>query len=71
MRILVTAASLPEREWGKQGKQMLKQVKAMTPERTNRLFLGWTDGEYSGNSFLRWVMDSLHRLKPLQKNTSP
>lgn len=36
MRVLVTAASLPEREGGK---QVLKQVKAMTPERTDRLFL--------------------------------
>ncbi len=67
MCVLVTAVSLPEREGG----QVLKQVKAMIPERTNRLFLVWADGGYSGNSFLRWVMDSLHSLKPLQKNTIP
>ena len=65
MRVLVTAASLPEREGGK---QILKQVKAMTPERTDglrptfghRLFLVWADGGYSGNPFLMWVMDVLH-----------
>ena len=57
MRVLVTAASLPEREGGK---QVLKQVKAMTPERTDRLFLVWADGGYSGNPFLIWVMDILH-----------
>ena len=48
---------LPEREGGK---QVLKQVKAMTPERTDRLFLVWADGGYSGNPFLIWVMDILH-----------
>ena len=57
MRVLVTAASLPEREGGK---KVLKQVKAMIPERTNRLFLVWADGGYSGNPFLMWVMDILH-----------
>ena len=57
MRVLVTAASLPEREGGK---KVLKQVKAMIPERTNRLFLVWADGGYSGNPFLMWVMDVLH-----------
>ncbi len=35
MRVFVSAASVPEREGGK---QVLKQVKAMTPERTDRLF---------------------------------
>ena len=39
---------------------MLTQVKAMTPERTNRLFLVWADSGYSGNPFLIWVMDILH-----------
>ena len=57
MRVLVTAASLPEREGAK---KVLKQVKAMIPERTNRLFLVWADGGYSGNPFLVWVMDILH-----------
>ena len=57
MRVLVTAANVPEREGGKKG---WNQVKAMTPERTNRLFLVWADGGYSGNPFLMWVMDVLH-----------
>jgi len=55
--LLVTAANVPEGEGGKKG---LNQVKAMTPERTNRLFLVWADGRYSGNPFLIWVMDILH-----------
>ena len=57
MRVLVTGANLPEREGGK---RVLKQVKVMTPERTDglrptfghRLFLVWADGGYSGNPFL-------------------
>ena len=57
MCVLVTAANVPEREDGKKG---LNQVKAMTPERTNRLFLVWAEGGYSGNPFLIWVMDILH-----------
>ena len=57
MRVLVTAANVPERKGGKKG---LNQVKAMTPERTNRLFLVWAEGGYSGNPFLIWVMDILH-----------
>ena len=57
MRVLVTAASLPEREGAK---KVLKQVKAMSPERTNRLFLVWADGGYSGKPLLMWVMDVLH-----------
>jgi len=57
MRVLVTAASLPEREGAK---KVLKKVKAMSPERTNRLFLVWADGGYSGKPFLMWVMDALH-----------
>ena len=47
--LLVTAANVPEREGGKKG---WNQVKAMTPERTNRLFLMWAEGGYSGNPFL-------------------
>lgn len=57
LRVLVTGANLPDREGGK---RVLKQVKAMTPERTQRLFLVWADGGYSGNPFLVWVMDVLH-----------
>ena len=44
MRVLVTAAGLPEREGAK---KVLKQVKAMIPERTNQLFLVWADCVYS------------------------
>ena len=57
MCVLVTAANVPEREDGKKG---LNQVKAMTPERTNRLFVVWAEGGYSENPFLIWVMDILH-----------
>ena len=57
MCVLVTAANVPEREGGKKG---LNQVNAMTPEQTNRLFLVWAEGGYSGNLFLIWVMDILH-----------
>ena len=41
-------------------KKRLNQVNAMTPERTNRLFVVWAEGGYSGNPFLIWVMDILH-----------
>ena len=53
LRVLVTGANLPERQ------QVLRQVKAMTPERTKQLFLVWADGGYSGDPFLIWVMDVL------------
>ena len=32
----------------------------MSPSRTQRLFLVWADGGYSGAPFLHWVMDVLH-----------
>lgn len=56
LRVLVTAASVPEREGGK---EVLKQVYQMG-QSVSRLFLIWVDGGYSGNPFLQWVMDTLH-----------
>jgi transposase len=57
MRVFVSAASMPEREGGK---QVLQQVHQMSPERQSRLFVVWADSGYSGNPFLVWVMDTLH-----------
>ena len=48
LRVLVTAASVPEREGGK---QVLKQVKQMGA-RVFRLHTVWVDGGYNGNPFL-------------------
>lgn len=48
LRVLVTAASLPEREGGK---QVLKQVKQMG-KGVSRLHTIWTDGGFDGEPFL-------------------
>lgn len=53
LRVLVTAASVPEREGGK---QVLKKVKQMGPA-VSRLHTVWVDGGYDGNPFMQWVMD--------------
>jgi transposase len=53
LRVLVTAANVPEREGAK---QVLKQVKQIGKE-TSRLHTLWTDGGFDGEPFLRWVMD--------------
>jgi len=53
LRVLVTAASVPEREGGK---QVLKQVKQMS-KGVSRLHTIWADGGFDGNPFLIWVMD--------------
>lgn len=53
IRVLVTAASVPEREGGK---QVLKQVKQMGKS-VSRLHTIWLDGGYDGNPFMQWVMD--------------
>ena len=53
LRVLVTAASVPEREGGK---HVLKQVKQMG-KGVSRLHTIWTDGGFDGNPFLMWVMD--------------
>lgn len=53
LRVLVTAASVPEREGGK---QVLKQVKQMGKS-VSRLHTIWTDGGFDGAPFMQWVMD--------------
>lgn len=53
MGVLVTAASVPEREGGKQVLQRLSALGAPVC----RLYLVWVDGGYSGQPFLQWVMD--------------
>ncbi len=54
LRVLVTAASVPERTGGK---QVLTRVKAMgtTIARVNLI---WADGGFSGSAFMMWVMDT-------------
>jgi putative transposase len=54
LRVLVTAANVPEREGGK---QVLAQVKQMG-DAVSRLHTIWVDGGYDGGPFLRWVMDT-------------
>ncbi|MBO1349762.1 MAG: IS5 family transposase [Hormoscilla sp. GUM202] len=56
LRVLVTAASIPEREGGQ---QVLEKVKQMG-QKVSRLYLVWVDGGYSGNPFVQWAMDTLH-----------
>ncbi len=51
--VLVTAASVLEREGGK---QVLTKVKQMG-EAVSRLYIVWVDGGYDGEPFMRWVMD--------------
>ena len=53
LRVLVTAASVPEREGGK---QVLKQVKQMG-QGVSRLHTIWADGGFDGEPFMMWVMD--------------
>ncbi len=53
LRVLVTAASVPEREGGK---HVLKKVKQMG-KGVSRLHTIWTDGGFDGNPFMMWVMD--------------
>ena len=53
LRVLVTAASMPEREGGK---QVLAKAKQMG-QAVSRLHTVWVDGGYDGNPFLHWVMD--------------
>lgn len=54
LRVLVTAASVPEREGGK---QVLVKVKQMG-HAVSRLHTIWVDSGYDGNPFLCWVMDT-------------
>ncbi len=53
LRVWVTAASVGEREGGK---QVLKQVKQMG-QQVSRLTTIWVDGGFDGTPFLHWVMD--------------
>lgn len=54
LRVVVTAASVPERTGGK---QVLTKVHEMGAA-VSRLCVIWVDGGYSGQPFLRWAMDS-------------
>lgn len=53
LRVLVTAASVPERSGGE---QVLKRVKQMG-DKVSRLTTIWTDGGFDGPAFMMWVMD--------------
>lgn len=53
LRVLVTAASVGEREGGK---QVLSRVKQMG-QSVARLHTIWVDGGFDGEPFLKWVMD--------------
>jgi transposase len=53
LRVLVTAASMGEREGGK---QVLKKVKQMGTA-VSRLNLVWVDSGFDGEPFMHWVMD--------------
>lgn len=54
LRVVVTAASVPERAGGK---QVLTKVHEMGAA-VSRLCVIWVDGGYSGQPFLQWAMDS-------------
>lgn len=53
LRVLVTSASLPERQGAK---LVLKQVHD-TGSQVKRRHTIWMDGGYRGEEFMRWVMD--------------
>ena len=53
LRVLVTAASVGEREGGK---QVLNRVKQMD-KKVFRLHTIWTDGGFDGEPFMKWVID--------------
>lgn len=53
LRVLVTAANVPEREGGK---QVLKKVKQMN-QKISRLTTIWVDSGFDGMPFMQWVMD--------------
>ncbi|MFH7029025.1 MAG: IS5 family transposase [Heteroscytonema crispum UTEX LB 1556] len=54
LRVLVTAANVPERSGGK---QVLKRLKEMG-HKVSRLTTIWTDGGFDGPAFMMWVMDT-------------
>jgi putative transposase len=51
--VVVTAASLPERE----GAKLLFTKLTQSREGLHRLIKIWVDGGYRGEGFMRWVMD--------------
>lgn len=53
LRVFVTAASVGEREGGK---QVLKRVKH-SQQQVSRLTTIWADGGFDGEPFMQWVMD--------------
>ncbi len=53
LRVLVTSASVPEREGAK---LVLKRVHCME-DKVKRLHTVWMDGGYRGQDFMRWVMN--------------
>jgi putative transposase len=54
LRVWVSAASVPEREGGRQVLNKVKQMgKAMS-----RLHTIWVDGGYDGEPFMQWVMNT-------------
>jgi transposase len=53
LRVLVTAAGVPERSGGK---QVLNRVRKMG-DKVSRLTTIWTDGGFDGPVFMMWVMD--------------
>lgn len=53
LRVLITAASVGEREGGK---QVLKKVKQMEPS-VSRLHTIWVDAGFDGKPFMQWVMN--------------
>jgi putative transposase len=68
LRVLVTSASLPEREGAK---KVLQRVHD-TGHQVKRLNTIWMDGGYRGEEFMHWVMDMFRWivtivLRPLEK----
>lgn len=68
LRVLVTCASVPEREGAK---KVLKRVHRMG-DKVKRLHTIWMDGGYRGENFIHWVMDMFRWiveivLRPLEK----
>lgn len=53
LRVWVTAASVDERNGGKQVLQKVKQM----GNKVSRLNTIWVDGGYDGNPFMQWIMD--------------
>ncbi|WP_422614760.1 transposase [Microcoleus asticus] len=56
LRVLVTSASVPER----QGAKLVLQRVSATGNQVKRLHTIWMDGGYKGEDFRRWVMDIQH-----------